>query len=132
MGGFSDPKDADEALESLKKSTTLMQNGLDTMKQAEELGVKLKELQAKLKDTEIDAVEADGATVVMSGTQIPVSIKVSDELLAKGSQAVSDAVSLAVGQAYGKSLKYKEDRTAELYTSMGVDWKDLHKLLVPQ
>ena len=48
--------------------------------------------QQELTETEIEAVAADGgATVVISGAQVPLSVEVTDELLAKGADAVSEA-----------------------------------------
>ena len=57
------------------------------------MGVKVKELQEELQETEIEAVASDGGvTVVISGAQVPVSVVVTDELLAKGAEAVSEVV----------------------------------------
>merc|ERR1719183_1996479 len=71
-------------------------NMMETIKKAQQVGVKVKELQEELQETEIEAVAADGGvTVVVSGAQVPLSVEVSDELLAKGAAAVSEAVSLA-------------------------------------
>ena len=54
----------------------------------------MKELQEELTNTEVEATSAsDGVTVTISGSQVPISVAVTDELLAQGSQAVSDAVS---------------------------------------
>ena len=58
------------------------------------MGVKVKELQEELTNTEVEATSASGGvTVTISGSQVPISVAVTDELLAQGSQAVSDAVS---------------------------------------
>ena len=54
----------------------------------------MKELQEELTNTEVEATSASGGvTVTISGAQVPISVAVTDELLAQGSQAVSDAVS---------------------------------------
>ena len=67
-------------------------NMMETIKKAQEVGVKVKELQEELVGTEIEAVAADGGvTVVISGAQVPVSVEVTDELLAQGAEAVSTA-----------------------------------------
>jgi DNA-binding protein YbaB len=55
--------------------------------------VKVKELQEELTNTEVEATSASGGvTVTISGAQVPISVTVTDELLAQGSDAVSDAV----------------------------------------
>ena len=62
------------------------------VKKAQQVGVKVKELQEELQETEIEAIAADGgATVVISGAQVPLSVEVTPELLAKGAAAVSEA-----------------------------------------
>ncbi len=67
-------------------------NMMETIKKAQQVGVKVKELQEELSQTEIEAVAADGGcTVVISGAQVPISVEVTEELLAKGSEAVSEA-----------------------------------------
>ena len=48
------------------------------VKKAQQVGVKVKELQEELQDTEIEAVAADGGvTVVISGAQVPISVDLS-------------------------------------------------------
>ena len=71
-----------------------MPNMMETIKKAQQVGVKVKELQEELTNTEVEATSASGGvTVTISGAQVPISVAVTDELLAQGSQAVSDAVS---------------------------------------
>ena len=71
-----------------------MPNMMETIKKAQQVGVKVKELQEELTNTEVEATSASGGvTVTISGSQVPISVAVTDELLAQGSQAVSDAVS---------------------------------------
>ena len=86
------------------------------VKKAQEVGVKVKVLQEELQETEIEAVAADGGvTVVISGAQVPLSVDVTAELLAKGSEAVSAAVSLAAKEAHNNSMEYAKQRMQELY-----------------
>ena len=67
-------------------------NMMETIKKAQQVGVKVKELQEELSQTEIEAVAADGGvTVVISGAQVPISVDVTEELLAQGADAVSQA-----------------------------------------
>ena len=91
------------------------------VKKAQQVGTKVKELQAELMQTEIEAVAAEGGvTVVISGAQVPISVDVTDELLAKGADAVSEAVTLAAAQAHQNSMQYAQQRMAELYSSIGL------------
>ena len=86
------------------------------VKKAQQVGVKVKELQEELQDTKIEAVAADGGvTVVISGAQVPISVEVTPELLGKGSAAVSDAVSVAAKEAHTNSMEYAKQRMTELY-----------------
>jgi hypothetical protein len=67
-------------------------NMMETIKKAQQVGVKVKALQEELAQTEIEAISADGGcTVVISGAQVPISVEVTEALLAKGSKAVSEA-----------------------------------------
>ena len=69
-----------------------------TVKKAQQVGLKVKELQEELQETEIEAVAANGGvTVVISGAQVPISVDVTAELLEQGADAVSEAVSIAGG-----------------------------------
>merc|ERR1719183_1518725 len=82
-------------------------NMMETIKKAQQVGVKVKELQEELTNTEIEATSADGGvTVTISGAQVPIAVTVSDELLAQGADAVSDAVTVAVGEAHKNSVEY--------------------------
>jgi DNA-binding YbaB/EbfC family protein len=91
------------------------------VKKAQQVGVKVKELQEELQETEIEAVAAEGGvTVVVSGAQVPLSVEVSDELLAQGAAAVSEAVSLAAKEAHTNSMEYAKERMTSLYTEIGL------------
>jgi len=90
-------------------------------KKAQQVGVKVKELQEELQETEIEAVAAEGGvTVVISGSQVPLSVEVTDELLAKGADAVSEAVSIAAKEAHTNSMEYAKQRMTELYGEIGL------------
>ena len=91
------------------------------VKKAQQVGVKVKELQEELQETEIEAVAADGGvTVVVSGAQVPISVDVTDDLLAKGPEAVSEAVSAAAKDAHTNSMEYAKQRMTELYSEIGL------------
>eukprot|EP00322_Chrysochromulina_rotalis_P025684 CAMPEP_0115865726 /NCGR_PEP_ID=MMETSP0287-20121206/19872_1 /TAXON_ID=412157 /ORGANISM="Chrysochromulina rotalis, Strain UIO044" /LENGTH=155 /DNA_ID=CAMNT_0003320251 /DNA_START=21 /DNA_END=488 /DNA_ORIENTATION=+ len=96
-------------------------NMMETIKKAQQVGVKVKELQEELQETEIEAVAADGGvTVVISGAQVPISVDVTDELLAQGADAVSQAVSVAAKEAHTNSMEYAKERMASLYSEIGL------------
>ena len=79
---------------------------METIKKAQQVGVKVKELQEELQNTEVEATSEDGGvTVVVSGAQVPISVVVSDEMLAKGAAAVSEAVSVAAKEAHTNSMQ---------------------------
>ena len=83
-----------------------MPNMMETIKKAQQVGEKVKELQEELAATEIEAVAADGGvTVVVTGAQVPISVTVTPELLAQGPDAVSDAVSSATKEAHSNSME---------------------------
>ena len=86
-----------------------------------QVGVKVKELQEELTNTEVEATSADGGvTVTISGAQVPISVAVTDELLAKGPDEVSKAVSVAVKEAHTNSVNYAKSRMSELYKEIGL------------
>jgi len=94
---------------------------MEMMKKASEMGGKMQELTKELQATEIEAVAADGGvTVTVSGTQMPISTKITEEFLAKGTDAVSEAVTLAQQQAHARSLQYSTEKMGELYKEIGL------------
>ena len=96
-------------------------NMMETIKKAQQVGVKVKELQEELQNTEVEATAADGGvTVSVSGAQVPISVTVSDAVIAQGAEAVSTAVSLAAKEAHKNSMNYAKERMTELYTEIGL------------
>jgi hypothetical protein len=58
-----------------------MGNMMETIKKAQEMGVKVKELQAELVNTEVEATSADGGvTVVISGAQVRMDAKIHRDI----------------------------------------------------
>ena len=100
-----------------RHSLTRRRSHARAVKKAQQVGVKVKELQEELGETEIEAVAADGGvTVVISGAQVPISCEVTAELLEKGADAVSEAVSVAAKEAHNNSIEYAKQRMTELYS----------------
>jgi DNA-binding YbaB/EbfC family protein len=98
-----------------------MGNMMETIKKAQEMGVKVKELQAELVNTEVEATSADGGvTVVVSGAQVPMDVKVTDEMCGKGAKAVSQALTAAMREAHKNSMEYSQKKLTELYSEIGL------------
>ena len=98
-----------------------MPNMMETIKKAQQVGVKVKELQEELQNTEVEATAEDGkVTVTISGAQVPLSVEVTDELLAMGAEKVSAAVSLAHAEAHKNSVEYAKQRMSSLYEDIGL------------
>jgi len=96
-------------------------NMMETIKKAQQVGVKVKELQEELANTEIEATAAEGGvTVTISGAQVPISVAVTDEMIAQGSLALSEAVSLAAREAHGNSVEYAKSKMSALYQEIGL------------
>lgn len=93
----------------------------EMMKKYSEVGTKVQELQVELAGTEVECESADGGvTVVISGTQVPMSVTVSDELVAKGAAEASAALTAALKSAHTKSGTYATEKMAALYDEMGL------------
>ena len=98
-----------------------MPNMMETIKKAQQVGVKVKELQEELQNTEVEATAEDGkVTVTISGAQVPLSVEVTDEPLAMGAEKVSAAVSLAHAEAHKNSVEYAKQRMSSLYEDIGL------------
>ncbi|KAK4530441.1 hypothetical protein CCYA_CCYA04G1298 [Cyanidiococcus yangmingshanensis] len=96
-------------------------NLMDAMKKAQEFSKSAQALQEELKNTEIEATSSDGRVrAVVSGQQIPIRVEVSDDLLAEGNPAVSDAVTEAVRNAHLKSAELMRQQLADLTQSYGL------------
>lgn len=98
-----------------------MGNMMETIKKAQEMGVKVKALQEELVNTEVEATSADGGvTVVISGAQVPMDVKVTDEMCSKGAKAVSAAITDAMREAHKNSMEYSKSKLTELYAEIGL------------
>ena len=96
-------------------------NMMETIQKAQQMGKKVKELQDELANTEVEASAADGGVVVIvTATQEPLSVTVTDDLAAQGSKAVSEAVSLAFREAHANSMEYSKNKLAALYEEIGL------------
>ena len=88
----------------------------EMMKKYSEVGMKVQELQAELAQTEVECATKDGGvTVKVSGTQVPMSVTVSEELCASDVEKVSAELTSALKSAHTKSGVYAQDRMRAMY-----------------
>jgi len=93
----------------------------EMMKKYSEVGAKVQALQEELTQTEVECATNEGGIVVkVSGTQVPLSIEISDAMCAAGAEVLSGELSSALKQAHGKSGSYAQQRMAGLYDEMGL------------
>ena len=91
------------------------------MKKYAEVGEKVQELQQELSATEIECATKDGGVVVkVTGTQVPLSVTVSDSLVTQGADKVSAELSAALKQAHAKSGTYSQQKMAKMYEDLGL------------
>eukprot|EP00186_Timspurckia_oligopyrenoides_P002861 CAMPEP_0182446760 /NCGR_PEP_ID=MMETSP1172-20130603/5963_1 /TAXON_ID=708627 /ORGANISM="Timspurckia oligopyrenoides, Strain CCMP3278" /LENGTH=183 /DNA_ID=CAMNT_0024642823 /DNA_START=36 /DNA_END=584 /DNA_ORIENTATION=+ len=98
-----------------------MGNIMEAMKKAKEFTEATKVMQDDLKTREVSAESADGnVTVVVSGSQVPLRVTISDDLVKQGSEATAASVTEAMVEAHAKSLKQMQDEFAELSKKYGL------------
>merc|ERR1719327_1721858 len=69
----------------------------EMMKKYSEVGVKVQQLQTELASTEVEVATKDGGvTVKVSGTQVPLSVTVTDELCSSGVDKASEELTNAL------------------------------------
>ena len=95
-----------------------MKNMMGAMKKAQEFSGKAKEMQQELVDTEIEASVRNGmVTIIMSGSQKPISIQVSDEFMGLDSNEASKVLTECLTAAHKKSYDYAQDKMRVLAQS---------------
>lgn len=83
--------------------------------------MRVQQLQQELAQTEVECSTKDGGvSVKISGTQVPISVEVSDALCAKGVETVSAELTLAMKQAHARSGKYAQDKMKDVYVELGL------------
>ena len=106
-------------MEQMKKAQQMFNP--EMMKKYSEVGTRIQALQAELAQTEVECATGNGGvTVKISGTQVPISVAVTDELCASGTEAVSAELTAALKQAHGKSGNYAAQKMKDLYEEMGL------------
>ena len=93
----------------------------EMMKKYSEVGIKVQQLQEELQQTEIECSTGEGAIVIkVSGTQVPVSVTVSEEVCKAGPEKAGADLTAALKQAHAKSGAYAQQKMAGLYDEMGL------------
>eukprot|EP00612_Vaucheria_litorea_P002937 CAMPEP_0171462162 /NCGR_PEP_ID=MMETSP0945-20130129/6313_1 /TAXON_ID=109269 /ORGANISM="Vaucheria litorea, Strain CCMP2940" /LENGTH=123 /DNA_ID=CAMNT_0011988639 /DNA_START=117 /DNA_END=488 /DNA_ORIENTATION=+ len=114
---FGGNKDSD------KKDGNGMNMGsmMDSLKKANEIGKKSKEMQEELEKTRLEGFSANKKVkIVMTGQQIPVSCEIDESFLSEGSEAVQKAVMEAMVDSQNQSLKLMGSKMSELYQGLGL------------
>ncbi|KAG5176452.1 nucleoid-associated protein YbaB family [Tribonema minus] len=94
---------------------------MESLKKANEIGRKSKEMQDELEKMRLEGKSSNGkAKVTMTGQQIPVGCEIDESLLSEGKEAVQTAVLEAMTEAHKESLMVMGKKMAELYQGMGL------------
>lgn len=102
--------------------------GINKMKQfatalqkAQQMQEDAKKLQEELENMEIEGESPDGlVTVVMSGNQEPLRVKIDPQALEKTPEELSEIVTSALKDGYAKSKANMEERMEELTSSLNL------------
>ncbi|PSP19661.1 MAG: YbaB/EbfC family nucleoid-associated protein [Cyanobacteria bacterium QS_8_64_29] len=77
------------------------------------------QLQQELEETDIEGQSEDGLVkVVMSGNQEPRQVEIAPEALDKGAEALSEAVTAAMKDAYNRSTETMRTRMEDLTSGL--------------
>ena len=118
-GGGGDGGEGGGFMEQMKKAQQMFNP--EMMKKYSEVGVKMQQLQEELSQTEVECATNDGGvTVVVSGTQVPMSVTVSEDLAATDAAKVSAELTSALKSAHAKSGSYAQDRMRSMYDELGL------------
>eukprot|EP00187_Rhodella_violacea_P012158 CAMPEP_0184714118 /NCGR_PEP_ID=MMETSP0314-20130426/4335_1 /TAXON_ID=38298 /ORGANISM="Rhodella maculata, Strain CCMP 736" /LENGTH=99 /DNA_ID=CAMNT_0027176943 /DNA_START=16 /DNA_END=315 /DNA_ORIENTATION=- len=94
---------------------------MDAMKKAQDFSKDAKKLQDELKETILEVKSDDGmVTVNITGQQNPISVEITDELLAMGTAAVNKSVTEAVKAAHAQSLANMTNKLGSLTSAFGL------------
>jgi DNA-binding protein YbaB len=98
-----------------------MGNLMESMKKAQEIAKQAEVLNKELMDTAVVGQDPAGqAFATFNGLGMPIGLKVSEELCAKGAEAVSLAASQAMVDGHTKSQNTMMSRMQALYAGAGV------------
>lgn len=93
-----------------------MGNMMESMKKAQELAKQAEVLQKELQATSVAGQDPTGqAVATFNGVGVPVSIKLSESLVAQGAEAASAAATQALIDAHAKSQNLMVSKMQGLY-----------------
>ncbi|BAU62771.1 hypothetical protein STA3757_01220 [Stanieria sp. NIES-3757] len=93
----------------------------EAFRKAQEVQQGAQKLQAELEQMEIEGQSDDGLVkVVMSGNQEPRRVEISPDAMAKGAEALSELVTVAMQDAYTKSTETMRSRMEELTSGLNL------------
>lgn len=98
-----------------------MGNMMESMKKAQEMAKQAEAMNKELESTYVTGKDTSGAVLAtFNGMAKPISIEVSDSILALGADSVSLAATQAVLDGHTKSQAMMMGRMQELYASLGL------------
>jgi len=119
FGGGGDDKEGGGFMDKMKAAQQMFNP--EMMKKYSEVGQKVQALQEELAQTEIECATGDDAVVVkVSGTQVPISIEVTQGLCDAGSEKAGAELTAALKQAHMKSGMYAQDKMKQMYEEVGL------------
>ncbi len=93
----------------------------EAFKKAQQVQEGAKKLQEELEQMEIEGQDDKGLVkVIVSGNQEPRGVKISEDALSQGAEAVSALVTAAMKDAYNKSTATMRDRMEELTSGLNL------------
>jgi DNA-binding YbaB/EbfC family protein len=85
------------------------------MKQAQKVQERMREIQEELANERVEAVSGGGmVTVVATGQQEIIEVKISDEALQAGAEMVSDMVLVAINDAIKQAREIAQERIGQV------------------
>ena len=88
---------------------------MDAMKKAQQFTSVAKDLQTELANTEIETNVRDGEVkVILTAQQKPIRVEIAPQLIEKGAEEVSEAVTEAFITAHEKSSQYMKEKVRDI------------------
>jgi len=119
-GGGGDGEKKGGMMDALKQAQGMFNP--DMMKKYQEMGVKVQSMQQELSQTELEisSDEYPGIVMTISGTSVPGTVTIEDELAEKGAEAISAAVTSVAKSAHKQATQYATQKMADLYQELGL------------
>jgi DNA-binding protein YbaB len=99
-----------------------MGNIMDQMKKAQEIAKKAEQMNKELMNVVVQGQDPSGGVIATyNGLGVPISMRLSDAILAQGEEAASLAASQAMVDGYTKSQSMMMSRMQAMYAESGVN-----------